>query len=235
MITAIAGLQQETILGEGLVMNIDVNDRACYKGNGTDIKDLSNSLDGELVNGPSLSTFNTGRYIDFDGTNDYLDSGFEPTNANSQNGYAWCYWFNFDDLGTQGLNGFRSGAAGRVYTGHVDNGNMFVGCGDKYNLNLTGGTAFTIETWTYVVNTYDGNGTCYFYLNAVQVGTITGITFSIDGSDGNLVLGQLNNNATIDGTYASNGKGGVAHYYSRHLSAAEVLHNFNAQRHRFGV
>ena len=46
MITAAAGLQQETILGEGLVMNIDVNDRSFYKGNGTDIRDLTNSLDG---------------------------------------------------------------------------------------------------------------------------------------------------------------------------------------------
>ena len=63
MITGAAGLQQEMILGEGLVMNIDVNDRACYKGNGTDIKELSNSLDGELVNASIFTTDNVDIFL----------------------------------------------------------------------------------------------------------------------------------------------------------------------------
>ena len=226
MITAAAGLKQETILGEGLVMNIDVNDRACYKGNGTDIRDLTNSLDGELVNG---TTFNTAGYMDFDGTNDYLNTGFEPTNANSQGGYAFCYWFNWDSISGNKSQGFISGA--RVYAGPYE-GNLLGGCGDKYNLNCG---SLSADVWTYIVNTYDGDGTCYFYINGSQTATITSVTFSITGGHGNLVLGETNHTGNITGTYANNGQGGIAHYYNRHLSAAEVLHNFNAQRHRFGV
>ena len=220
------------IITDGLIFYVDAKNTKCYSGSGTTVTDLASANTGTLTNGP---TFNSNGYWDFDGSNDYLDTGFEPTNANSQNGYAWGYWFYFDDIGTRGLNGFRSGNAGRIYAGHIDSGNFFVGCGDKYNTNLTGSTAISIENWFYIVNTYNGDGTAYFYINADLKGTLTGITFSIDGSDGNLVLGQLNNNGTIVSGYPANGKSGLAHFYNKYLTASEVSQNFNAQRSRFGV
>ena len=52
MITAAAGLQQEAIISDNLILYVDANDRTSYKGGGTVWKDLAGSNDGVLANGP---------------------------------------------------------------------------------------------------------------------------------------------------------------------------------------
>lgn len=212
------------IVSDGLVYCVDAIDRHSYPGSGTSVTDLVGGRTATLTNGP---TFNSNGYWDFDGSNDYMDMGFTPTNAICSSGYTWGYWFNWDAIFGNKIQGTIDGANGRIYMGPY-NGNFMTGCGNQYNSNT--GTIST-GNWFYCVSSFDGSSTCRTYLNGALSHTLTGITFSLNA--GQTMPWGAGFNSTVQ--YHNNGKGALTHFYSKEFTAAEVLQNFNAQRDRFGI
>ena len=216
------------IVTEGLIFCVDAKDKHSYSGSGTAVIDLATGIEGTLTGGP---TFNSNGYWDFDGSNDYLDMGFTPTNATCASGFTWGYWFNWDNIGGNKHQGIVDGSNGRIYMGPYSN-NLIVGCGNQYDLDCG---ALSTGTWMYCVMAYDGSSTCRVYINGSLTETISSVTFSLTGGNGTMKWAETNNSGTTNGTYANNGKGALTHFYSKELTASEVLENFNAQRERFGV
>ncbi len=216
------------IVSSGLIYCVDTIDKHSYPGSGTSVTDLVGGRTATLTNGP---TFNASGYFDFDGSNDYMDMGFTPTNAICSSGFAWGYWFNWDAISgnkIQGVIDNPGGDNGRIYMGPY-NGNLMIGCGNTYDSNV--GSLSTGE-WVYALMSFDGSSTCRFYKNGSLSDTLTSITFNIAGSR-NMIWGAGDNDGSL--LYNNNGKGALTHFYSKELSASEVSQNFNAQRARFGV
>ena len=218
------------IVTDQLIYSVDTKDKNSYVGSGTAVIDLASGIEATLSGGPS---FDASGYLDFDGSNDYMDTGFAPTNAICQDGFAWGYWFNWDNTNGNKIQGVLDTPpgtdSGRVYMGAY-NYNFMTGCGSVFDTN-TGGT-IPIGEWLYCVMSFDGNETCRTYLNAELKHTMTGISFSINGNR-NIIWGACDNDGSL--LYNNNGQGALTHFYSKELSASEVLQNFNAQRERFGV
>ena len=216
------------IVTDQLIYSVDTKDKNSYVGSGTAVIDLASGIEATLSGGPS---FDASGYLDFDGSNDYMDMGFAPTNAICQDGFAWGYWFNWDAISgnkIQGVIDNPGGDNGRIYMGPY-NGNLMIGCGNTYDSNV--GSLSTGE-WVYALMSFDGSSTCRFYKNGSLSDTLTSITFNIGGTR-NMLWGAADNDGSI--LYHNNGKGALTHFYSKELSASEVSQNFNAQRGRFGV
>ena len=63
------------IVTDELVLALDAGNTKSYPGSGTTWTDLSgNGNDGTLLNSPTFNSANGG-YLDFDGTNDYVNCG----------------------------------------------------------------------------------------------------------------------------------------------------------------
>lgn len=216
----------KSIITDGLVFYVDAKNTKSYPGSGTTVTDLVSANTGTLTNGP---TFNSLGYFDFDGSNDYLDMGFTPTNAICSSGFTWGYWFNWDSISGNKHQGIIDGGNGRIYMGPYDN-NLIVGCGNQYDLDCG---ALSTGTWMYCVMAYDGSNTCRVYINGSLTETISSVTFSLTGGNGTMKWAATNNNSSLG--YYNNGKGALTHFYSKELTASEILQNFNNQRGRFGV
>jgi hypothetical protein len=76
-----------------------------------------------------------------------------------------------------------------------------------------------------------GLGTTRIYLNGVLNGTPATRAAS-PSSNNNIILGAYKSSATSE---YSNSIIGQTLFYTRELSAAEILQNYNALRYRYGV
>ena len=60
------------IIEDGLVLCLDAASKRSYIGSGTSWKNLADSENGALINGPTFSSDNVGKFY-FDGGNDYCE------------------------------------------------------------------------------------------------------------------------------------------------------------------
>ena len=223
MITAAAGLQQEAILSDNLVLYVDANDRTSYKGGGTVWKDLAGSNDGVLANGP---VWNSEGYFDFDGSNDSgqfgNDSSLDLTEAITMSS-----WFNADS--TSGFACWMGKGQNICYMFFFNGTKIRMRIGNNTSANaIDSASDYTTGTWTNVVGTYDGANMKIY---------IDGALDQTKARSGAIPTNTVNLGIGFDGATGLNfnGKIAISSIYSRALTASEVLHNFNAQRHRFGV
>ena len=108
-----------------------------------------------------------------------------------------------------------------LYSGIQSNGSGYSYAGD------TGGAynyTFSAQTWYHIACVMD-SGTARHYVNGAQVATRT-YTSSI-ASTTEVMIGAINQQHEIDGLVP------LTRVYSKALSAAEVLQNYNAQKSRF--
>jgi len=246
MLTAVAGLQQELVLTDGLEFHLDVLDRSCYKGQGTAVTELVGSNLARLVNGPVYD--NDNGCMSFDGSNDYMAFNVSP-GTGEFNPPAWEttfftveVWFRTDSTINDGNYGCL-----------VGNGNpfqMYQVADDKIELYLVNGgffvsgkkndTAITDDVWNHYVltRTDDGEGnsdssTYVHYLNGAADGTFTSNSNTCRTSDNQGI--HIGNTWSTNANFCFGGDIGPVRVYDHALTATEVVHNFNAQRHRFGV
>jgi hypothetical protein len=167
----------------------------------------------------------TGNYLEFDGTNDYIDTGKTATQLGIYDADytfdAWVYPTNFTSdktmFGTdqtalrQGLHlVFRDGV---IYQGHFSS-DFSAGSGTLNSWNNI--------SWTYVKS----SGTATIYKNGVLQGS--GTIGSFIGTT-NILIGRWGS------AHYFSGNGSKYKIYNRALTAAEVSQNFNANRSRFGI
>ena len=224
------------IVQDGLVLNLDAGVDASYN-NGASWLDLSpDKRSASFSNGPVFDR-DYGGFIYYDGSDDvsYLVDSSDELLLNTTG--SACCWVNFPSIPQGGtsliiskrshsntssariwyLSGYGQGSGGgapRVYSNGV------------YTSNST----IVYNTWQLLCSTWTGGngGTTSIYING-----------SLSNSGTSSIASQSQTGQAVDiGRYGySFGAKRIAgtQLYNRALSAAEVLHNYNATRHRFGV
>jgi len=226
-----------TIVQDGLVLNLDAGNPASYPGSGTTWTDLSfNGNNGTLVGGVGFDGGNFGS-LTFDGVDDYVRilnpykdytnqitvEWWTKRNGNLADGSGW--GLSQENLDTLSNTYFLMHA--------INNTDMIFYVRDiSANTwrNLTIGTVDT--TPCYLVGTITSSA-INVYKNGVLTDTGTGLSGNMSTySTPVLHLGK-------DPRYGSgrfyNGSIFTASIYNRALTASEVQQNYNALRGRFGI
>jgi len=206
-----------TIVQQGLVLNLDAGNQYSYAGAGTTFYDVSgNSNNGTLTNGPTYSS-DVGGAIVFDGTNDYVS--IPDINFTAATIDIWVYINAYDVGGSVFV--YQSSSGFEVWS---DLNGLI-----RYNKNpvtvLTSGPGFTLNSWNNIVATSDGTIN-KLYLNNVNIGSTNGVIF--DNTAGDIRISGY-------GSYMVNGKCAMLKMYNRALSVTEITQNYNATKGRFGL
>lgn len=226
------------IVQDGLVLNLDAAVDASYSG-GTTWRDLAGSNDGAMQNMNDTNLIkDNGGVFSFDGSNEFFNltrnSQISPTSAITQE----C-WFNVDvnnvsqvyigcQYGGSYLNTYALWNTSTAWNGLIRNQT------DQYTISYAG--VPQVNTWYHFLHTYDGSSQ-KLYINAVNVATssLTG-DIKYNSSNTSVALGADYNSGYNSGAAAFvNGMIPIIRIYNRALTATEVLQNYNATRHRFGV
>ncbi len=220
----------------GALLYVDAGNTTSYSGSGTTWTDLStNTNNATLTGSPTFTSAGTGSYFTFNGTGSQYASTvttkYNQTYAGKTimmsirpNASAW----------TNGINQFR-GVFGTTTGSRNFNTYMFHDSSNNiqihYSANGVGGFSDNISmpanTWAVIAVTQTTGGVVTYYLNGQSVGTNTGIAFAQYMSSSTENIGRTDNNWY--------GDIGVTAVYSRALSDAEVLQNYNALKSRYGI
>ena len=243
------------IVQNGLVLNLDAGVDASYNG-GTTWRDLAGSNNGTLTNGPTFDTGNGGSIV-FDGSNDQvigtnseLLSFGDGSNDSPFSLSCWCYLAaNCPPSGFPLIAKYRSHDPFRgEYSFSVISGNKIaIQCLDgatTVRCRRTSVDSLSANRWYNLVSTYNANGSdsgLVLYLNgAVFQSSGAGedgsyVAMQRAGDPSELTIGGFLDEGNLTYQGYLNGKVSQASVYNRALTATEVLQNYNATRHRFGV
>lgn len=212
------------ISSDELVLCLDPADINSYPGSGTTLFDMAgNNYDAALQGGASYS----GGNIVLNGTTDYLEVT-DTADLDGTTEKTICIWLKLDAYTSPGsIFCKRSDTTNNDYFIFLWTGNTVwwdQGAGSRINT----GYVPPLNTWLnlcFVKNASARilyiNGAAY---NSYSAGAVT-TTIS------NLFIGR---NA-LSGSFYLDGTLGPIQIYNRALSAAEILHNFNATRKRYNV
>jgi len=203
------------IAREGLIFWIDSGNYRSYTGSGTTIYDLSgNNNNGTISGGPSFSN----GYLDFDGTDDYINVANDLGTLTSFTLEVWAK---------------KDVASGPHYYIDSRNGSTsyfwFLSEYNSYDYNFHDTSRFndsnSYVNWHQIVVTENAVGSA-IYLNGVQkdIGTTS------SGIGANMRIGTRYTGASF-----WNGQMAIVRVYNRDISASEILYNFHATRARFGI
>jgi hypothetical protein len=179
--------------------------------------------------GPYVSSLN--KYIWFGGTNSYLQN---LTNDGNSHTFE-CWWM---PLGAPpGANdGYFCGRRGS-HSGHVQLKSNALRVGgliwfsDSTAEFIGGYTYPSYGVWAHLCYVVDEvNNLAKYFVNGVQAGSSYTITKNLRNygtDDYHLFSGSGTN-------YSGNGRIGLTRFYSKALSAPEILQNYNAQKHLYG-
>jgi hypothetical protein len=239
------------LVTDGLILNLDSTDTNSYPGSGTSWDDLtSEGNDFTLVNGPTFSTDDGGTIVT-DGANDYIksDGNIDEVNeANSTFAYVKCTDLTNGNWASQYLNHFlakgwnnssKANIVLRFYAttsnwgtyGYASLSILIRNSSGTLLTNWNGWDETTVpqieeDEWYYVGFTTDGGSgdDVDAFVNGVKVGTgtLSGARGTI--SDQPLVVG----NDSWGRSFGTAGSNRNYHMYSRKLTDAEVLQNYNA-------
>jgi len=219
----------DTIVTDGLVLNLDAGFLPSYPGTGSSWYDLGPSQsNGALENGP---TFNTNGWIIFDGADDYVSvSSPQLLNPGSNSFTVECL-INQKDTGYNGIIEARgSGLHGFLWLLNYNNyGRVLFALNTTTDVHQnwyfpTVDTFGNVNQWMYLSTVVNrSNETLIFYKNGVKQGNTVSITSggTIDpGSDYRYWIG-----ADLGGD-ESNSNISVTRQYNRILSESEILQNY---------
>jgi len=220
-----------TIVQQGLVLNLDVGNIYSYGGAGTTFYDVSPTA---LSWTGSNVTYNSDpvKYFSYNGSNSWLQSSTSAA-FDTQTITMEC-WFYTSVVVQNGFL-FEKGAVNSQYSMFLNQGDVFYfrtigGTISNGDLTFTSSTYLTANVWNHVICTYNGS-IKIIYVNGVQVASVN--------ASGTLNTGQTNQYIGKYGdagnNYPFNGRIGESRVYNIALSAAQVLQNYNATKGRFGL
>ena len=206
----------------GLVFAFDAGNTKSYPGSGTSLIDIGGSQsNGTLVNGVGYNSGNGGS-LTFNGSNQRVSTNYKPSGARS-----YFIWVKFSSLthpsgyqltGTQESNSY-------TYIGIENGGGIYYYAGASTGGSI--GNPVTVNTWVNLGFVLNADGSRIVYKNGVNIHSNTG---GLGGTaTAEFSVGCINQNHFITGN--------ISHVslYSRALSTAEVLNNFNTLRIRYGI
>ena len=213
------------IVSDDLVLCLDTGASTSYPGSGTDWFDLTGN-DDFTIQGAYTYSGDPG-YLNLNGVNANNDSGTSPPAAwqgvdectidmwyRPQSMYGGCcptifgrYDFRFFSIGNNmyTMIGFHDGSGGRTY--------------QHPSYSVAAGA------WHHAVGMRRGNDYIIWIDGVERYNTTFGTGLDLYGA---------NNQAYYINATSHNADYAVARIWNRGLSDAEILHNYNAQRSRFG-
>jgi hypothetical protein len=234
----------KNIIERGLVLHLDASALESYSGSGNNWIDLSgNNYQGTLTNGPTFDSANKGTIV-FDGSNDYVTTADVDHGTSQFTLEAWVYFSSFnsgncvikkntdnDYWPVFQLSVGNDGAISGYYSSQVY-GNCLEGAISSTGIILTGQwyhLCFSKGADGYTTMKLHKNGVSQSYSNYLYGSHINNVC----NSDKPVLIG-------INYDYPNfiqpvNGKISVVRIYNRQLSDAEVLHNYNVQKSRYGL
>lgn len=220
-----------TIVQQGLVLNLDAGNPYSYAGAGTTWYDVSgNNYSGSLTNGPVYNTTNGGVIV-FDGSNDYVVSSNFTPNFSTKTLSGWVKLSSISQQGG-GLITLQS-IDGLVFDSIVYN-ETGQGWGFGSNGFSRTGWSNVLETstseWVNITATYE-NSNYRLYRNGTLIQTLTSFGALNFNFNSNVQLGyrHLGSSGYLAATISQ------GFVYNIALSAAQVLQNYNATKGRFGL
>ena len=230
---------ENTIIQQGLILNLDAGNPYSYAGSGATWYDASgNSNNATLINSPTYSVDNGGLLNWASASSQYttvaMNSGLRVANITQE---VWVFLNSTADqvfigsqYGTSSNNSFALWVSGGTFYFGVNTGGTFY---------QSASSTPSTSTWYHLVHTYNGT-TQYLYINGVLVTTYNraasgNVTY--DTSNTLLAIGaDFNGTGYNTGpTLFANGKMPIVKIYNIALSAAQVLQNYNATKGRFGL
>jgi len=171
-------------------------------------------------------------YLEFDGTDDYIQLSGTNLSLNQMTISSWNYSSNFNQFGFM-FEKTTNGSVNTQYSLFYEATNIIY---RTYGLSTTDlavntTTAGVVNNqWNNVVATFDGTNK-RIYVNGVLRATSTSLTGTVtQNTTGAAFIGIYGG-----GGYPFNGRISNTQIYNRALTAAEVQQNFNANRSRFGI
>lgn len=216
------------IVTSGLVLCLDAANVKSYTGTGTTWTDLSNNgYNATLINSPTYSTSNLGKFV-FNGTNNYAQTSSIPTQL-EYTFMFFCKWLTSTNFSSRcmGLPGYGTYAI-------LDPTNV------GYHYNPLGGTPPTttlsssvnvgLNNWCHIaISESLTNTSAKIYINGLLRNSTSVISSS--GFSGQVNIGSQK---PVDSTFANCEIPNFT-LYSRVLTDNEINKNFNALRGRFGI
>ena len=236
----------ESIITDGLVINVDAGFLPSYPQSGTTWYDLSsNDNNGTLTNGPTYDSADGGS-IDLDGTDDYVDFG-DKNSFTLASGFSLEVWFKVSGYSATTYNGSLisknpdTSVNTREYVFGFSGGNVYCWAHSQQDANNYRGryvsstsSYISDNTWVNIIGTYDGgtgNDSFKIYINATQrdnTNFSAGSFLAMTNSANPLTIGLPN--IGVGGSTYLNGNIGVARVYNRALSSSEILQNYYSLR-----
>ncbi len=213
----------QTIVTNGLTLNIDANDATSYNGSGATWYDISgNTADITLLNTPTY-TSGTPSYFTFNGSDQFGTGNSAVLSSTSYTKSVWFYLngYNDNNLVSSDTGGHFLYMAGgnKIYSGHTDWGD-YQAYPSIANIDLS--------TWYYVALTFSTTNGMTLYINGALDSTYT-VNKNAHSGDGST------NIATFGGGNLLNGRIAQVFCYNRELTSGEVSQNYNTHKSRYGL
>jgi len=218
-----------TIVQQGLVLNLDAGNIYSYGGAGTTFYDVSATALSWTINNATYNPSDT-KYFSYNGSSSWLESSTSAA-YDSQTITMEC-WFYPTTLAQDGFL-FEKGQVNTQYSMFLNSGNVFyfrTMSISNQDLSFTSSTYLIANVWNHIACTYNGS-IKIIYVNGVQV-TSVAASGTLNTGQTNQYIGKYGN---AGNGYPFNGRIGESRVYNIALSAAQVLQNYNATKGRFGL
>lgn len=233
---------QGPIATDGLVFFMDPANLVSYTNTSNIAYSLIGGYTASLESGATFSKIHSGVF-DLDGTDDFIQMPHNnywnsnvfgtATNFTIECWYKPDLFMNWDTMiwkQNPSVGGFYSSPEGAAIWSDVNGFVAVFASGVASNPGGSGVQIFYATTtlkWYHLCFTGDGT-TLRFYVDGVQRGTalVASRTVAVTTSSNGPSFGRRD---------FMNGQLGNVKFYTRHLSASEVVQNFNAHRSRFGI
>ena len=211
------------VVKNGLVFALDAGNTQSYPGSGTTWTDLSgNNNTGTLTNGPTFSS-DDGGYIDFDGTNDRVETSSDMFSPNAN--FTFSVWIKLDTVDSQStiISDFTNTGSIQIVYNATASGirivKSFVSTVDTFS-----NSALSANIWYHITITRQSN-TYKLYIDGSFISEFTDTKTYSRGAQSIGV--NYNGNSAFDGKISS------IYCYSKRLTESEVLQNYKALKNRF--
>ena len=212
------------IVTDSLTLQLDASNPTSYPGSGTTWIDLAGTQQNiTLINTPTF-TSGTPSYFTFNGSNQRGSGAGVVLSSTTYTKSVWFYLNSYVDnnIVSSDVGGhymfFQGG--NKMYNGHTN----WAGFPSNYPSTAT----FSLSTWYNVALTFNTTDGMKLYINGNLDSSYTTIKTAFTGN------GSTNIAAYGTGNLL-NGRIAKIYCYTKTLSAAEVLQNYNADKAQFGL
>ena len=186
-----------------------------------------NENNATLINSPTFDSSDGQGSIVLDGTDDYIL--FNSPGISNTTDFTWSIWVKptagsyFSDYSIIATAGSLNQNGNIHFRNNVSNWEVRF---EESGADLTTTTTFTTGNWYNIVLTYDYDGSKQFYINGSA-----GVSNAASGNT--FTWTQMGE--TGGGLNTLEGKFGRVAVYDTALSSAQVLHNYNLFKLRYGL